>query len=404
MSSRSNEHYMIDDDKSNAQQDGQDDLPPLLVEADIVPYDTSNLNQITDNSKKIPVTIISGYLGSGKTTLLTHILTNKSHGLRIAVILNEFGDSSSFEKDSILHEITTNNPTDSSSQQEPLFTEWLELRNGCLCCSVKDNGVKAIENLMEKKGKFDHVLLETSGLADPGPIASIFWIDEKLQSDIYLDGIVTVIDCEAFADALVNKPKGLPTEAEWTCQVAAADRILLNKLDKLKDQSLVVKMKQLILGMNVLAEIRTSQFGQVDPSYILNIGAYGCVDDARVLEKIQTLQNSHHHPDSSIESVVIEVPAGVCLEKFEEWVQNILWEPELVTGHEQGKTCEIIRLKAAIICKDTSNQVIFQAVRATYEHRECSVTGDLSEGKLVLIGRNLEEQILKSSLYTCLDL
>nr|CAD7430925.1 unnamed protein product [Timema monikensis] len=126
--------------------------------------------------KPVPVTIITGYLGAGKTTLLNYVLTEQ-HDKKIAVILNEFGEGSALEK------------SVSVGQDGELFEEWLELRNGCLCCSVKDNGVKAIENLMTKRGKFDYILLETTGLADPGPIASIFWLDKELGSDISLDGV-----------------------------------------------------------------------------------------------------------------------------------------------------------------------------------------------------------------------
>nr|KAF6331872.1 hypothetical protein mPipKuh1_008179 [Pipistrellus kuhlii] len=125
---------------------------------------------------KIPVTIITGYLGAGKTTLLNYILTEQ-HSKRIAVILNEFGEGSAVEKSLAV------------SQGGELYEEWLELRNGCLCCSVKDNGLKAIENLMQKKGKFDYILLETTGLADPGAVASMFWIDDELGVDIYLDDL-----------------------------------------------------------------------------------------------------------------------------------------------------------------------------------------------------------------------
>uniref|UniRef100_A0A673MQ87 COBW domain-containing protein 2-like n=1 Tax=Sinocyclocheilus rhinocerous TaxID=307959 RepID=A0A673MQ87_9TELE len=137
----------------------------------------------TGPTVQIPVTIITGYLGAGKTTLLNYILTEQ-HNKRIAVILNEFGEGSALEKSLAV------------SQAGELYEEWLELRNGCLCCSVKDNGLKAIENLMEKKGKFDYILLETTGLADPGAVASMFWVDAELGSDVYLDGIVTVIDAK----------------------------------------------------------------------------------------------------------------------------------------------------------------------------------------------------------------
>merc|ERR1711997_227906 len=164
----------------------------------------------------------------------------EQHNKKIAVILNEFGEGNIDEKS-----LNISNP----GKDSELFEEWLELRNGCLCCSVKDNGVKAIETLMEKKGKFDYILLETTGLADPGPIASIFWLDEELGSDIYLDGIVTVTDAKYGLDQL-NDPKlvdNIEEENETPVntakkQIALADLILLNKLDMVsKEQKVSVR-------------------------------------------------------------------------------------------------------------------------------------------------------------------
>uniref|UniRef100_K1PTX0 COBW domain-containing protein 1 n=1 Tax=Magallana gigas TaxID=29159 RepID=K1PTX0_MAGGI len=147
--------------------------------------------------ERVPITVITGFLGAGKTTLLNYVLTEQ-HGKRIAVIMNEFGEGDSIEKSM------------SVGQEGELFEEWLELRNGCLCCSVKDNGVKAIENLMTKRGRFDYVLLETTGLADPGPIASIFWLDEELCSEIFLDGVITMVDakhCLQMAEWVARWPR-----------------------------------------------------------------------------------------------------------------------------------------------------------------------------------------------------
>uniref|UniRef100_A0A9J8AVA6 COBW domain containing n=1 Tax=Cyprinus carpio carpio TaxID=630221 RepID=A0A9J8AVA6_CYPCA len=179
----------------------------------------------TGPTVQIPVTIITGYLGAGKTTLLNYILTEQ-HNKRIAVILNEFGEGSALEKSLAV------------SQAGELYEEWLELRNGCLCCSVKDNGLKAIENLMEKKGKFDYILLETTGLADPGAVASMFWVDAELGSDVYLDGIVTVIDAKYGMQHLTEeKPEGLINEAAR--QIALADLTIINKTDLVNDSELV---------------------------------------------------------------------------------------------------------------------------------------------------------------------
>ncbi|XP_040844859.1 COBW domain-containing protein 2-like isoform X10 [Ochotona curzoniae] len=179
-----------------------------LVEEDcpeLVPIETQQREEEQEGKSglgaKIPVTIITGYLGAGKTTLLNYILTEQ-HSKRVAVILNEFGEGSAVEKPLAV------------SQGGQLYEEWLELGNGCLCCSVKDNGIRAIENLMQKKGKFDYILLETTGLADPGAVASMFWVDAELGSDIYLDGIITVVDSKyGFKHLTEEKPEGLVNEA-----------------------------------------------------------------------------------------------------------------------------------------------------------------------------------------------
>ncbi|KAL2781406.1 COBW domain-containing protein 2 isoform 2, partial [Daubentonia madagascariensis] len=193
---------------------------------------------------KIPVTVITGYLGAGKTTLLNYILTEQ-HSKRIAVILNEFGEGSAVEKSLAV------------SQGGELYEEWLELGNGCLCCSVKDNGLRAIENLMQKKGKFDYILLETTGLADPGAVASIFWVDAELGSDIYLDGIITVVDAKyGLKHLMEEKPDGLINEA--TRQIALADIILINKTDLVPEEDLN-KLRTTIRSINGLGKILETQ-------------------------------------------------------------------------------------------------------------------------------------------------
>merc|ERR1719481_1050691 len=159
--------------------ESEDECPELVLEED----------KKDENKTKVPVTIITGQLGSGKTTLLTHIL-NTQHGKKIAVILNEFGTESADEKSLAV------------TDEGETYSEWLELRDGCLCCSVKDNGVAAIENLMAKRGKFDYILLETTGLADPAPVAAMFWLDDELGADVYLDGVVTVVDSNHCLDQM----------------------------------------------------------------------------------------------------------------------------------------------------------------------------------------------------------
>jgi len=165
-------------------QSEEDDLPSL-IEAD-----ATTPGEITAAAGgTVPLNIICGFLGAGKSTLVKRILTER-HGYRIAVIMNEFGDTADIEAKTI----NVSSADDPSAQSE----EFLELANGCLCCSIKDTGIAAIEKLMQRKGAFDHILLETTGLADPGPIASMFWQNEDfavgLGRDIHLDGVVCVVD------------------------------------------------------------------------------------------------------------------------------------------------------------------------------------------------------------------
>src|ERR1700760_2403615 len=155
-----------------------DDEIPDLVESR-----PTNTDKSIQSARKVPITIVTGYLGAGKTTLLNYILTAQ-HGKKIAVILNEFGNTADIEKSLTV------------SQGNQSTTEWIPLANGCICCSVKDSGVAALESLVERQSdrRFDYILLETTGVADPGNIAPMFWMDEGLGSSIYLDGIVTVVD------------------------------------------------------------------------------------------------------------------------------------------------------------------------------------------------------------------
>jgi len=136
---------------------------------------------MASESSSVPVSILTGFLGAGKTTLLRHLLTEK-HGLRIAVIQNELSATSGLE---------------ASTMQGPggeTFDRWMELANGCVCCEVRDELPFALERLMEAKGRFDYVLIETTGMADPGPVAASLWLDDALESPLELDGVITLVD------------------------------------------------------------------------------------------------------------------------------------------------------------------------------------------------------------------
>ncbi|XP_023576062.1 COBW domain-containing protein 2-like [Octodon degus] len=286
---------------------------------------------------KIPVTIITGYLGAGKTTLLNYILTEQ-HSKRIAVILNEFGEGSAVEKSLAV------------SQGGELYEEWLELGNGCLCCSMKDSSLRAIENLMQKKGKFDYILLETTGLADPGAVASIFWVDAELGSDIYLDGIITVVDSKYGLKHLAEeKPDGLTNEAT-----------------------------------------------RVDLANILDLHAFDSLSGISFQEKLQHMSTAQPHLDQSIVTITFEVPGNVKEESLNVFIQDLLWEKNV--RNKDDHCMEVIRLKGLVSITDKQQQVIVQGVHELYDLEETPVSWkDDTErtNRLVLIGRNLDKDILK---------
>ncbi|XP_056151362.1 zinc-regulated GTPase metalloprotein activator 1 isoform X1 [Lampris incognitus] len=317
-----------------------DDCPEL------VPIDTRS----SSPAKQIPVTVITGYLGAGKTTLLNYILTEQ-HSKRIAVILNEFGEGSALEKSLAV------------SQAGELYEEWLELRNGCICCSVKDNGLKAIENLMEKKGKFDYILLETTGLADPGAVASMFWIDAELGSDIYLDGIVTVIDAKYGLQHLTEeKPDGLVNEAAR--QVALADLTIINKTDLVAEEELV-HLRDTLRSINGLVKILETQKSRVDLSEVLDLHSFDNKDVANLGEKLLLVKNTRPHLDKSIVTVTFEVAADLSEDVLNVFIQDLLWEK--MFQNKEGQPMTVIRLKGLISIAGKSHQVMLQGVHELYE-------------------------------------
>ncbi|XP_030593622.1 zinc-regulated GTPase metalloprotein activator 1 isoform X1 [Archocentrus centrarchus] len=350
--------------------DEDDDCPEL------VPIDT----QPGLPTGQIPVTIITGYLGAGKATLLNYILTEQ-HNKRIAVILNEFGEGSALEKSLAV------------SQAGELYEEWLELRNGCLCCSVKDNGLKAIENLMEKKGKFDYILLETTGLADPGAVASIFWIDAELGSDIYLDGIVTVIDAKYGLQQLAEeKADGLVNEAAR--QIAVADLTIINKIDLVNEEELK-QVRDTVRSINGLVKIIETQRSRVDLSEVLDLHSFDSKDGANLAEKLQLIKPTRPHLDKSILTVTFEVAGDLSEDALNAFIQDLLWEKNFC--NKEGQLMSVIRLKGIVSFAGKAHQVMLQGVHELYELNEMQQLWEenLRINRLVFIGRNLDKDILQ---------
>ncbi|XP_064146628.1 putative COBW domain-containing protein 7 isoform X3 [Loxodonta africana] len=301
---------------------------------------------------KIPVTIITGYLGSA---------VEKS----LAV-----------------------------SQGGELYEEWLELGNGCLCCSVKDSGLRAIENLMQKKGKFDYILLETTGLADPGAVASMFWVDAELGSDIYLDGIVTVVDSKYGLKHLAeDKADGLINEA--TRQVALADLIIINKTDLVPEEDLS-QLRMTIRSINGLGKILETQRSRVDLSNVLDLHAFDSLSGISLQKKLQHVSATQPHLDQNIITVTFEVPGNAKEESLNVFIQNLLWEKNV--RNKDGHCMEVVRLKGLVSIRDRAQQVIVQGVHELYDLEETPVSWDddtQRTNRLVFIGKNLDKDILR---------
>ncbi|XP_050422588.1 COBW domain-containing protein 2-like [Adelges cooleyi] len=343
----------------------------------------------------VPVTLITGYLGSGKTTLLNYILTEQ-HNKKIAVILNEFGEGDTMEKVIAIGE------------KGNLCEEWLELQNGCLCCSVKDNGIKAIENLMLKRGKFDYILLETTGLADPGPIAKLFWVDSELGSDVHLDGIVCVVDSK-FATKHLNDDSSISNNLNLDDtinpslrQITLADVILVNKID-LVDSNIVESLTKTVRSINGTAEIISTTNSRVDLNKILELKSYSSnFSPARIEEIVKNVDGleGKAHIYRNISTVTLDIPNGISKTSLDTFVCQILWEKTLTDG--QGNFSEIIRMKGVIRFADQSVASV-QSVYDMYEIQTISGHHKVPPGsRIILIGKYLDKNSLLSLLEKCL--
>lgn len=374
-----------------------EDAPPELVDVTALPETSEG-----DVVSRVPITLVTGYLGAGKTTLLNYILTEK-HGKKIAVIMNEFGDSTDIEKS-----LTVN-------QNGQEVTEWLDVGNGCICCSVKDSGVQAIESLMDRRGTFDYILLETTGLADPGNIAPLFWVDDGLGSSIYLDGIVTLVDAKNIL-RLLDEPAPEETTDSHAgddhknghagpaltmahLQISHADVIVLNKADLVTPAELEAT-RQRITSINGAAKIHVTDHSRTPQieGVVLDLHAYD------QLSRLDFQDKGHAHIDPRISTVALTHPkiAPSQLSRVDEWLRSILWKNVIrypagtAEENAQKPEFEIHRLKGILALTDGTFKVI-QAVREMYEIRDSENRERKEEEeyeapdhcKIVIIGRDL---------------
>ena len=353
---------------------------------------------------KIPVTVLTGYLGAGKTTLLNRILS-EPHGKKYAVIVNEFGEIG-IDNDLVV------------GADEEVF----EMNNGCICCTVRGDLIRILEGLMRRKGKFDAIIVETTGLADPAPVAQTFFVDQDVQDAAKLDAVVTVADAKWLSARLKDAP-------EAKNQIAFADVIIINKTDLVSPEELR-EVEARIRGINPYAKLHRAVKSNVPLDAVLGKNAF---DLDRILEIepafLETDDHDHHHDhdhecgpdcghdhhhhghdhhhhhdhghghglkaqhDEEMQSLALTIDGEVDPNKFMPWVNDLV----------QREGPSILRSKGILALKGEDKRFVFQGVHMILD-------GDLQRdwkpdekrvSRIVFIGRNLKEDEIREGFMKC---
>ena len=359
---------------------------------------------MTEAQTQIPVTVLTGYLGSGKTTLLNRILS-ENHGKRYAVIVNEFG------------EIGIDNDLIVESDEEIY-----EMNNGCVCCTVRGDLIRVVEGLMRRPGRFDAIVVETTGLADPVPVAQTFFMDDDVRSKTKLDAVVALVDAK-------HLPLRLKDSREAEDQIAFADVVVLNKTDLVNDDELR-QVEATIRAINPTAKIHRTTRAGVALDQVLDRGAFDLqrvlADDPHFLDAHDHdhdhdhecgpncdhdhhhhHDHDHHHHDhdhdhdhgavSPIHDVTVKSVSlrggDMDPKKFFPWIEKIT----------QMEGPNILRLKGIIAIKDDPDRYVLQGVHMIIEgdHQRAWKDGEKRESRLVFIGRELDAERLTRSFEAC---
>ena len=350
------------------------------------------MSETSPASGQIPVTVLTGYLGAGKTTLLNRILS-ENHGRKYAVVINEFG------------ELGVDNDLVVDSDEEVF-----EMNNGCICCTVRGDLVRILDGLMRRKGKFDAIIVETTGLADPAPVAQTFFIDENVGRKTRLDAVVTVADAKWLSDRLKDAP-------EAKNQIAFADVILINKTDLVSAKELQ-EVEARIRSINPYAKVHKTERAQIALNEVLGRNAF---DLDRILdiepEFLETEDDHNHHHahshdhhhghdhahehrglkhyhDEDMQSISLKSDKPLDPDKFFPWVQNLV----------QTDGPSILRCKGILSFRNDDERFVFQGVHMILDgdHQRPWKKDEKRDSRIVFIGRNLPEDKIRQGFESCI--
>lgn len=294
--------------------------------------------------------MLTGFLGSGKTTLLNHILT-QNHGKKLAVIENEFGDVGI--DDALL----------SKNTKMQAAEEIIEMMNGCICCTVRKDLIVVLKKLAKRiqsgKLKLDGIVIETTGMADPAPVAQTFFVDDEVKAFARLDGIVTLVDAKHIEQHLDEvKPEGVENEAVE--QLAFADRIVLNKTDLVSEADLV-RIEKRVRCLNAFASLQRSQYAKVSVDSVLDIGGFDLKRTLEIDPEFLNTEGEHEH-DTSVTSLSIVQPGEVDLDAVQSWVSDVL----------KSKGADIYRMKG-VLAIEHADQKVMQLMQLWHAPRTCEL-------------------------------
>jgi G3E family GTPase len=323
------------------------------------------------SAKNVPVTILTGFLGAGKTTLLNRIL-KEQHGHRIAVIENEFGEEG-IDNELLLQE-----------RDEQI----VEMNNGCICCTVRGDLIRILNDLRQRREsgelKFDRVMIETTGLADPGPVAQTFFLDDEIAEYYLLDAVITVVDAK-------HGDKQLDEHKEAVEQVGFADRILLSKVDVTPEADRE-KLRQRLVRINPRAPIKPVNFGDADITDILDIRGFNL--NAILEIDPEFLTSDEHEHDEAVQSFVYKTNRAFDPTKLEDFLGGLI----------QVYGPDMLRYKGVLFMKGSDRQTVFQGVHQMMgaDMGRKWQPGEKPSSKMVFIGRNLPKDMFIKGLEQCL--